>query len=125
MLSCPAMTKPALAGSTSSEHTKVEKLPGPWRRFVAAVKRARDRKGLSQAQVAEVIKVEPDVIKRLENGKAEPGIVLIADLVRYLEVDPMNVIYGQRSAKLQNLTAVAPPAPEARQAPEIEVPEGL
>jgi len=90
------------------------------------VKRARDRKGLSQAQVAEVIKVEPDVIKRLENGKAEPGIVLIADLVRYLEVDPMNVIYGQRSAKLQNLTAVAAPAPEAAAPrPEIEVPEGL
>ena len=102
MLTCPSMTK-TTPGLIDSEHPKVEKLPGPWRRFIASVRRARDRKGLSQAQVAEVIKVEPDVIKRLESGKAEPGIVLFADLVRYLEIDPMNVIYGQRSAKLQNL----------------------
>lgn len=89
--------------SSLDNHPNVAKLPGPWRRFVSLCRRARERKGLSQAQVAEVIKVEPDVIKRLEAGKAEPGIVLIADLVRYLEVDIMNAIFGQRSAKLQQL----------------------
>ena len=87
--------------SSTDNHPNVAKLAGPWRRFVSLCRRARERKGLSQAQVAEVIKVEPDVIKRMESGKAEPGIVLIADLVRYLEVDIMNVVFGQRSAKLQ------------------------
>ena len=90
----------------------MERLPGPWRRLISAVRRGREKKDLSQAQVAEVIKVNPDVIKRLESGKAEPGIVLIADLVRYLEINPMNVIYGQRSAKLQELQS-------------IEIPEGV
>ncbi len=89
--------------SNLDTHPNVTELAGPWRRFVTLCRRARERKGLSQAQVAEVIKVQPDVIKRLESGKAEPGIVLIADLVRYLEVDIMNAIFGQRSAKLQQL----------------------
>ena len=88
----------------SPGHPSVDRLPGPHRRFVSACRRARERKGLSQAQVAEVIKVAPDVIKRLESGKAEPSIVLIADLVRYLEIDIMNVIFGQRAAKLQDLS---------------------
>ena len=52
--------------------------------------------------MAEVIKVDIGVLQRLEAGKAEPGVVLVADLVRVLKLDIMAVVYGQRSSKLQS-----------------------
>lgn len=92
-------------------HAKADKLSGAWQRFINIARKGREKKGLSQAQVAEIIKVSPDTIKRLESGKAEPGILLIADLVRLLELDILNAIFGQRASKFQNLTEEAETSP--------------
>ena len=73
----------------------------PVQRFAMLVKKARERRELSQSVVAQLIKVEPDVIKRLEAGKTVPNLGLVADLTVLFELPLMNAIYGQRVAKLQ------------------------
>jgi ribosome-binding protein aMBF1 (putative translation factor) len=71
----------------------------PVRRFATLVRKARERREFSQAVVAQLLKVEPDVIKRLEAGRSTPNLDLVADLTVLFELPLMNAIYGQRVAQ--------------------------
>jgi|TARA_X000001388_G_scaffold5635_5_gene3701 ribosome-binding protein aMBF1 (putative translation factor) len=71
----------------------------PVRRFASLVRKARERREFSQAVVAQLLKVEPDVIKRLESGRSTPNLDLVADLTVLFELPLMNAIYGQRVAQ--------------------------
>jgi len=52
--------------------------------FGASLRLARERRGLSTAQVAEATKLSPIAIKRLENGKLSglPGGIYLRSMVR-------------------------------------------
>lgn len=84
-----------------------------WSRLIREVVRKRQSRGLSQQQVCEIIKVDRNVMKRFEAGRAEPGITLIADLIRVLEIDLGKVIYGRKCAVLQESAQV--PSPQVAQ----------
>lgn len=71
----------------------------PVRRFATLVRKARERREFSQAVVAQLLKVDADVIKRLESGRSTPNLDLVADLTVLFELPLMNAIYGQRVAQ--------------------------
>ena len=50
------------------------------------LRQARERRGLSQAELARRIETGPNQITRYENGQAEPSTIQLKRLARYLEV---------------------------------------
>lgn len=55
-------------------------------RFGEAVREARRARGLSQAQLAELMGVHPDRIRRVEAGRSEPALSLVARLAPFLGI---------------------------------------
>ena len=79
----------------------MEETRSPAKRFAQLVRKAREKRELSQAVVAQLIKVGPDVIQRIESGDSAPNINLVADLTVLFELPLMSAVYGQTVAKRQ------------------------
>ena len=60
-----------------------------------SVKRARQAKGLTQAQVAEKIGVDQRTIINIENYRGNPKLEVLFPLVRLLEIDPFEIFYPE------------------------------
>lgn len=56
-----------------------------------AVKRARGRLGLTQAQVADAINADVRTVMNIENYKGNPKLEILHPLVRYLGFDPREI----------------------------------
>jgi len=85
--------------STTKPTNGAETRPASVQRLATLVKKARERRGWSQATLAETAHVDKDVIYRLETGKADPPFSLVADLTRILNLDLPNAVFNQRVAK--------------------------
>jgi transcriptional regulator with XRE-family HTH domain len=55
------------------------------------LRKARDRSGLSQAQVAEIVGVQKAAISKIECGRTLPSADLLARLCKLYEIDIANV----------------------------------
>ncbi len=62
--------------------------------FGANLARARERRGLSQSQLAGEVDVLYTYISRIETGKAAPSFGLILRLAAALEVPPSDLFDG-------------------------------
>lgn len=51
-----------------------------------AIKRARERKGLTQKQLAEMLYVDPSLVCRWEKGQREIPLVTMVQLMEILEI---------------------------------------
>jgi transcriptional regulator with XRE-family HTH domain len=60
--------------------------------FGNKLQKLRESKGLTQMDVAVAIDSYPNYISRLENGKAEPGLVIIRALVIALDCSATDLI---------------------------------
>ncbi len=50
------------------------------------LRKARERSGLSQSELAERVKVQPPVISHFENGKRSPSVITLRRLADALDV---------------------------------------
>ncbi|HEY2140966.1 MAG TPA: helix-turn-helix transcriptional regulator [Solirubrobacteraceae bacterium] len=64
--------------------------------FGANLARARERRGLSQSQLAREVDVLYTYISRIETGKAAPSFGLILRLAAALELPPSDLFAGIR-----------------------------
>ena len=60
------------------------------------LKIARIRKGLSQNQLAEIVKVSPATISKLECGKLNPRIDVVKRLAKALDVSVSELINDEQ-----------------------------
>ncbi len=60
----------------------------PAQRFGANLAKARERRGLSQSQLARKVEVVDSYISRIETGRAQPSFRLIIGLARQLDIPP-------------------------------------
>lgn len=67
----------------------------------------RKRKGLTQAQVAELVGVEQPTYQRWEKGKREPSFGQLFELARVLSVDPSSLIDHSIAANMEILDEMA------------------
>lgn len=63
------------------------------------IKQFRKQKGLTQAELAEKINVDPKYISRLETGTSSPSIATIAKLGEVLNVDVFNFFVVESKEK--------------------------
>ena len=60
-----------------------------------AVKRARGRTGMTQAQVAEAADIDPRTVLNIENNKGNPKLEVLFPLIRALQIDPREIFYPE------------------------------
>jgi transcriptional regulator with XRE-family HTH domain len=60
----------------------------PEQRFGANLAQARERRGLSQSQLARKVEVVDTYISRIETGRAQPSFRLIVGLAHQLDIPP-------------------------------------
>jgi transcriptional regulator with XRE-family HTH domain len=66
----------------------------PARQFGANVARVRERRGLSQSQLARKIEVVDTYISRIETGRAQPSFRLILAIAQQLDTTPAELFDG-------------------------------
>lgn len=66
----------------------------PAQQFGANLARARERRKLSQSQLARRVEVVDNYISRIETGRAEPSFRLILALAEQLDVPPAELFHG-------------------------------
>jgi transcriptional regulator with XRE-family HTH domain len=66
----------------------------PAQRFGSNLARTREKRGLSQSQLARKVDVVDNYISRIETGRAEPSFRLILALAKQLEVPPAELFAG-------------------------------
>ena len=71
------------------------------------IKKAREKKELSQEQLAERLSVTRQAVSNWERGKTEPDIEMLQRLSEVLEVSVEELIYGETAQKgmLRNLSS--------------------
>jgi transcriptional regulator with XRE-family HTH domain len=65
-------------------------------RFGANLARAREKRGLSQSQLARAVDVVDTYISRIETGRAQPSFDLILALARHLDTSPSELFQDVR-----------------------------
>ena len=79
------------------------------------VKAERKRRGLTQNQLAELIRSNKRTILDIENYRGNPKLGTLFDLLTYLEIDPYTVFYpepSERSKALRQLELLLHDCPE-------------
>lgn len=84
---------------TASHEPNFDDTPPSVVRLASMIRRARERRGWSQALLAETAHVDTDVIQRIEVGRTDPPFSLVADLVRILDLPIENAVFNQRVAR--------------------------
>ncbi len=64
-----------------------------------AVHRARIRMKLTQAEVADLVDVDPRTILNIEHCKGNPKLEVLIPLVRALNIDPNEIFYPEEKAE--------------------------
>lgn len=72
--------------------------PDSLRRLVTAIKKARERRGWSQRNLAEFAKLNHEAVRRIETGQADPRWTVVSRLAATLNIDLNKVMLGQISA---------------------------
>lgn len=62
--------------------------------FSTNLKEIRKQKGLTQAELAQLLNVSVMTIRRLEAGTRAPKLKTIKEIAKILEVDPMELTFG-------------------------------
>lgn len=60
-----------------------------------AVKQARSKTTLTQAQVAEKANIDNRTVLNIENNKGNPKLEVLYPLIRTLKIDPMEIFYPE------------------------------
>lgn len=63
--------------------------------FSSNLKEMRKQKGMTQAQLAHLLNISVMTVRRLEAGTRVPKLKTIEDIAKILEVDPMELTYGE------------------------------
>lgn len=64
----------------------------PLPNFAKNLRRARIEKGLSQSQLATGAMMDPAEVRRLESGRRDPGIRVVARLAKGLDIEPHELL---------------------------------
>ena len=60
-----------------------------------AVKKAREKRNLSQEKLAELVGVDRQMIRMIEKGTANPKMTSLFPLIRELNIDPNAIFYPE------------------------------
>ena len=63
------------------------------------IKSARNKKGLTQAQLAEMLQVSPEYISRLERGSTKISLPTLVEVAGHLTVTPSSLLDGSTTAE--------------------------
>jgi ribosome-binding protein aMBF1 (putative translation factor) len=74
-------------------------LPASVARLATAIRKAREKRGWSQAVLAETAHVSHDIVHRLETGKSDVLFGVAVDIARVLNVSLDDVAYTPRVSK--------------------------
>jgi transcriptional regulator with XRE-family HTH domain len=66
----------------------------PAQQFGANVARAREKRGLSQSQLARKVEVVDTYISRIETGRAQPSFRLMLAIARQLDTAPAKLLHN-------------------------------
>jgi ribosome-binding protein aMBF1 (putative translation factor) len=70
-------------------------VPATVRRLAMMVRKARTKKGWSQSLLAETVRVDRNVISRLEAAQSDPPFSLVADLARVLDLSVQKAVFNR------------------------------
>lgn len=59
------------------------------------IKKTREAKGITQAQLAKKLGVTQSDVSKIESGSRDIGVVLLSKIARVLDVDLLELIYGK------------------------------
>jgi len=68
----------------------------PKERFGANLKRARQKAGLTQVELATLAQVHPSEVSRLERGARDPRLLTTVRLARALHIEATALVQGIR-----------------------------
>jgi transcriptional regulator with XRE-family HTH domain len=68
----------------------------PLLQFAANVRRLRTERGLTQDALALGAAMDPAEIRRIESGRRDPGVRVLARVARGLEVEPAKLLEDVR-----------------------------
>jgi transcriptional regulator with XRE-family HTH domain len=88
------------------------------------VREARERRGLSMAEVARASGLSPGAVSRIEHGERSPGAATLARLARVLGVEPGRLI-GDGGVPAVQGVQIAPGAPATMHSLPPEVAEAI
>jgi ribosome-binding protein aMBF1 (putative translation factor) len=74
-------------------------LPASVMRLASLIRKAREKRGWSQAVLAETAHVSHDIVHRLEAGKSDVLFGVAADIARILNVSLDDAVYNQLVSK--------------------------
>lgn len=80
--------------------------PRPYAAFGAEIRRARDRAGLSRAQLAARLGLRRQSVQKWENGYAKPSARAYVDLVKFIGLQalpPRSVSNSSREGSAENV----------------------
>lgn len=66
----------------------------PLPNFSANVRRLRIEKGLTQDSLAQGAQMDPAEVRRIESGRRDPGVRVVARLAHGLGVEPHELLIG-------------------------------
>jgi transcriptional regulator with XRE-family HTH domain len=69
----------------------------PLTTFAAHLRRIREERGLSQEALALRAGMDPAEVRRIEAGKRDPGVRIVARLAAALDTTPADLFVGVRS----------------------------
>jgi len=69
-------------------------------RLALNLRQLRDRRGISREQLAATADVDPQMIKRIENGRANPALVVLSRLASALMIS-VSLMVGELSAEVR------------------------
>lgn len=81
-------------------------------RLAANLRLLRDRRGISREQLAATAEVDPQMIKRIENGRANPALVVLSRLASALMIS-VSLMVGEISADAVHLDSQESPVFES------------
>lgn len=60
--------------------------------FGEKLKQAREKKGMSQAQVANLVEIHPNYYARIERGDANPSLDMLLKIARVLDIKSSSML---------------------------------
>ena len=92
--------------SDLAELIDLQQVPDSTARLAAAIRKARERRGWSQRNLAEFAGVDFEMVRRLEAGRGEPRwddakqMLVTLDLIKPGDATALlRIVFGQKSAK--------------------------
>ena len=91
----------------------------------ARIKSARLNKGYTQPQLSELLGVSPEYISKLETARSHPGLPMLAEIAKHLEVSLSYLIDGSTKSaeefRLFELTSILKEMPPNKRQTLFEI----